>query len=169
MIRTDQLSTAARFSPTPPYTSLYSAKMARRRTAFLCHSHKDELLAKGLAHLLWQWGWHVYIDWQDASMPPTPDRTTARKIQDKILATDFFLFLATSNSMASRWCPWELGFADGKKSLDSILVVPTRDGTSIHGNEYLALYRHIDHNALDHPVVRAAGGSRLSEIGLSSL
>ena len=68
--------------------------------------------------------------------------------------------------MASRWCPWELGFADGKKSLDSILIVPTSEGTSIHGNEYLSLYRHIDHNSLGHLVVRAAGGGRWSDIEL---
>ena len=56
----------------------------------------------------------------------------------------FFLFLATANSMASRWCPWELGYADGHKSLDRIAIVPTFDGTTTHGNEYLQLYRRVD-------------------------
>lgn len=166
MITVDALRTASRFTQAPPITSLRQAKSLWRRTAFLCHSHKDEQLAQGLARLLWERGWQVYIDWLDTSMPATPDRTTASRIQEKILETDFFLFLATSNSMASRWCPWELGFADGKKSLDSILIVPTSEGTSIHGNEYLSLYRHIDHNSLGHLVVRAAGGGRWSDIEL---
>lgn len=169
MIGIDQLRTAQRFSPAPPHTSLRYAKAARQRTAFLCHSHKDEQLAQGLAHLLWQGGWQVYIDWQDASMPVTPNRTTAEKIQEKILETDFFLFLATGNSLASRWCPWELGFADGRKKLESIVIVPTREGTTTHGNEYMGLYRYIDHNDLGRLVVRPAGGARYSELDLRML
>ncbi|PZQ32496.1 MAG: hypothetical protein DI562_03315 [Stenotrophomonas acidaminiphila] len=169
MIGIDQLRTAQRFSPAPPHTSLRYAKAARQRTAFLCHSHKDEQLAQGLAHLLWQGGWQVYIDWQDTSMPATPNRTTAERIQEKILETDFFLFLATGNSLASRWCPWELGFADGRKKLESIVIVPTRDGTTTHGNEYMGLYRHIDHNDLGRLVIRPAGGGRYSELDIRML
>jgi hypothetical protein len=57
---------------------------------------------------------------------------------------EWFLFLATGNSMASRWCPWELGYADGKKPNEKIAIVPTRDGQATHGNECLQLYRRIE-------------------------
>ena len=154
MIQISELRNATRTFTAPPSRSLQEAKMAMRRTAFLCHSHKDEELARGLAHMLWGSGWHVYIDWLDTSMPEKPDRTTASKIQKKIMETDFFLFLATANSMASRWCPWELGFADGKKALDTILIVPTEEGHSTHGNEYIGLYRHIDRNSLGRLIVK---------------
>lgn len=89
-------------------------------------------------------GWLVYVDWADASMPETPTQQTAAIIKQKILDFDYFLFLATANSMTSRWCPWEIGYADGKKQIDRILLLPTTDGTKIHGNEYLQLYRRID-------------------------
>ena len=77
-------------------------------------------------------------------MPPEPNRETAVRIQQRIKTCDWFLFLATANSMASRWCPWELGYADGQKPLDRIAVVPTSDAMTTHGNEYMQLYRRID-------------------------
>jgi hypothetical protein len=121
-----------------------NAKRLGRQTAFLSHSHHDNVLAKGVQEYLQAMGWLIYIDWEDTAMPPVPDRTTAARIQQKIVELDWFLFLATENSTASRWCPWEIGYADGKKSIDRILIIPTRDdlGRS-HGNEYLQLYRRV--------------------------
>jgi hypothetical protein len=115
-----------------------------QKTAFLCHSHRDSQLAEGLQALLAEQGVALYIDWQDASMPLEPNRETAARLQQRIKTSDWFLFLATTNSMASRWCPWELGYADGQKPLDRIAIVPTSDGKSTHGNEYLQLYRRVD-------------------------
>ncbi len=124
------------------------AARAGSLTAFLSHSHKDATLAKGVQAYLNRMGWDVYIDWEDHSMPERPNRVTADKIRRKIVELDLFLLLATANSMTSRWCPWELGYADGRKDNSSILVIQTRDdyGT-IHGNEYLELYKHIDNES----------------------
>lgn len=121
---------------------------AQKRTAFLCHSHHDRLLAEGLQVILAEQGVDLYIDWKDGTMPEAPDRETAQQIQNRIRASNWFLFLATANSKASRWCPWELGYADGKKQWDQIAIVPTADGQGTHGNEYLQLYRRIDATAL---------------------
>lgn len=141
--RQQEIRDAARFS-----TIRKSATDARRenqRSAFLCHSHRDADLAKGLQAFLQRLGWEVYIDWEDATMPERPDRSTAMKIQEKIRSSEMFFFLATENSMASRWCPWEIGYADGVKGLDRILIIPTADGRgNTYGNEYLQLYRHLD-------------------------
>jgi len=41
-----------------------------QKTAFLCHSHRDSALAEGLQALLAEQGVALYIDWQDATMPP---------------------------------------------------------------------------------------------------
>jgi hypothetical protein len=121
------------------------ARRAGKQTAFLSHSHKDADLAKGLQGFLQAQGWSVYIDWEDASMPSKPNRKTAQNIKDRIKRLDWFLFLATANSASSRWCPWEIGYADGVKHIDKIVIVPTRDSLGYnHGNEYLDLYRHVD-------------------------
>lgn len=119
-----------------------------QKSGFLCHSHKDRELALGLQQWLKEQGMDLYIDWQDASMPEEPDVYTATRIRNVIRGSDVFLFLATSNSMTSRWCPWELGFADGVKQNEQIAVIATRDASgSYYGNEYLQLYRRIDQNS----------------------
>jgi hypothetical protein len=140
----DQIRSAGYRSVGQTYRSLNEAKSVGQRTAFLCHSHKDADLVKGIIQLLNDNGWSIYVDWMDASMPATPNRVTASKIKDRIVACDWLLFLATFNSMGSRWCPWEIGYADGKKPIDHIIIIPTQDGVTTRGSEYLQLYRYID-------------------------
>lgn len=128
--------------------SLNEAISKSKQTAFLCHSHKDQTLAKGLQTLLAEDGWDVYIDWEDEEMPLSPTKETANNIKRKIKQVDWFLFLATPNSTGSRWCPWELGYADAVKANEKILIVPTSDDSDDsdrwYGNEYLQLYKKID-------------------------
>lgn len=125
--------------------TLNEAKAANITTAFLCHSHKDESLVKGIINLLEQSGWNVYVDWEDTLMPETPNQETAIRIKKKIKELKYFLFLATSNSTKSRWCPWEIGYADGVKNPNQIIIIPTKEGSGTHhGNEYLQLYPRLD-------------------------
>jgi hypothetical protein len=124
--------------------TIKEAKLAGKQTAFLCHSHLDANLAKNVQSFLRANKWEVYIDWDDATMPDRPSRETAARIQHAIGSLHWFLFLATQNSMKSRWCPWEIGYADGIKPHDNIIVLPTTDYFTAYGNEYLGLYRRID-------------------------
>lgn len=136
---------ASRASRTVIAKSLNEALSKNKKTAFLCHSHKDQTFAKGLQTLLAEDGWDVYIDWQDDEMPSSPNKQTATNIKSKIKIVDWFLFLATPNSTVSRWCPWEIGYADAVKANEKILIVPTTDDSGRwYGNEYLQLYRKID-------------------------
>jgi len=128
--------------------TIRTAKADKRKTAFLCHSHRDQDLASRLESYLRRVGWNIYIDWKDASMPSTPSLETAEKIQARIVELDWFLFLATQNSMSSRWCPWELGYADGRKGKEPIAVIPTVDDAGVsYGSEYMELYKRLDINA----------------------
>lgn len=125
--------------------SFEEAIRRRLKTAFLCHSHADKRLVEGFVQYVARLGWDVYIDWKDTSMPPSPNRLTAKRIKTKIKTSDLFIFLATNNSVRSRWCPWEIGFGDAAKFGNEILVVTTTDsGGAFYGNEYLQLYRHLD-------------------------
>ena len=126
----------------------YSAKAAftaGRETAFLSHSHHDRQLAEGLQTYLKEKGWNVYIDWLDESMPEKVSAETAVKLKGKIRECNLFLFLATANSCKlSRWCPWEIGIADGEKGTNRIIIVPTQDDNGHeYGSEYLGIYRKI--------------------------
>lgn len=135
-------SKAAIYSNNKVFFESYEFSKSQKKKAFLCHSHKDEELVKGLLVIFEEAGLDLYVDWRDHSMPETPNGETARKIQEKIKSSDVFLFLATANSKASRWCPWEIGFADSSQK--GIYIIPTADGYSTYGNEYLELYSHID-------------------------
>jgi len=88
-------------------------------------------------------GWGVYLDWKDTALPAEPDQATASAIRNKIDRLEWFIFLATPNSVASRWCPWEIGYADRAKSPDKIILIRTADSGNWYGNEYLGLYREI--------------------------
>ncbi|RMW23443.1 hypothetical protein ALO95_200453 [Pseudomonas syringae pv. antirrhini] len=129
------------------YTTASNSQAARAlgyRTAFLCHSHKDRTLVQGLIEVFREEGLHLYVDWMDSEMPPTTNGDTAKKIKNKIVEADLFLFLATPNSMVSRWCPWEIGYADGMKRNEQIFVIPTVENGTNFGNEYVDIYRRID-------------------------
>lgn len=130
--------------------SITEAQQKGLRSAFLCHSHKDSQLVEGFVNYVKEKGWDVYIDWADTTLPSSPSRETATRIKSKIKSSDLFIFLATENSVGSRWCPWEIGFADGVKPINTILVVPTTDDSGrYHGNEYLQLYRKLDVSGKD--------------------
>lgn len=148
-ISLDRLMDAARRHTATQKQTLDEARRAGVRTAFLCHSHQDEALVRGAATLLQESGWRVYVDWTDVTMPLNPNRETADRIKARIAQMNFFLFLATPNSVASRWCPWEIGYADAVKGYEAIFVIPTADRSGVYyGNEYLQLYRNIDEAAV---------------------
>lgn len=149
---------AVRNTTSKSFTAAYGQKRG-----FLCHSHQDRDLALGLQQRLKEDGLDLYIDWQDAAMPPQPNRETASRIQAAIRSAHVFLFLATQNSMASRWCPWEIGYADGVKQTPQIAIVPTRDSAgNFHGNEYLQLYRRIDKETATGTLRWYSAGSSIS-------
>ena len=139
------ISQSALFSAAASRTSkAHSRKRAGQPGAFLCHSDKDSKLAFGLQEMLKREGWDIYVDWRDPTMPETPDALTTSRIQNAIIRADWFLFLATENSILSRWCQWEIGYAEGRKQLERIAIVPTTDELGhYHGNEYLKLYNTI--------------------------
>ncbi len=70
----DLRSAANRASTTRLLKSINEAIANNKQTAFLCHSHKDEELAKGLQVMLAENGLELYIDWQDDEMPEQPNK-----------------------------------------------------------------------------------------------
>ena len=138
---------AGRAPTTRSRIALEEARLAAAKSVFLCHSHQDRTYVRGFVQMLEESGWDAYVDWMDDTMPARPNETTATNIKRRIRQSDYFMFLATPNSVTSRWCPWEIGIADGVKPSDTIMVVQTKTGGTIYGNEYLQLYRHVDFSA----------------------
>lgn len=149
--------------------SLEEALASNVKTAFLCHSHKDKDLAKGLQVIFKENGLKLYIDWQDEKMPDQPDKITAERIKSKIKSLNLFIFLATKNSTESKWCPWEIGYADAAKFRNDIIIISTEDNSgNFYGNEYLRLYRQISETN-DKGYALFEAGSDTNGIGLESI
>jgi hypothetical protein len=123
------------------------ARASGIRTAFLSYTSKDRELALGLKAALENSGWKVYIDVSDGTLPETASKETAVILRSRIEENYWFMFLATQYSAASKWCPWEIGVADGMKGSDRVLIATTSDASGkAYGVEYLQLYRRIGIN-----------------------
>lgn len=114
-------------------------------SVFLSHSHKDRALIEGfLALIAENMQVSFYVDWQDKDMPRVTDKETASRLKTKIRENDYFMVLATSNAMASRWVPWEIGLADTIKGDSNVVIIPVADKEgNFKGNEYLQLYKRL--------------------------
>ncbi|GAB5489591.1 MAG: hypothetical protein Pars2KO_31610 [Parasphingorhabdus sp.] len=115
-------------------------------STFLSHSSKDDDLVVGAISVLEGHGASVYIDKKDPLLPPYTNRNTAKTLKMRISQTKKFVLLASENSKASKWVPWELGIADEAKGIPRIAVFPTvesTDKTAWTEWEYLGLYRRI--------------------------
>ena len=111
---------------------------------FISHSFCDNELVSGLYELFQRAGYKVYIDWvNDKELDRYNVSTeTASTIKKRIEASKGMAYISTSNSSYSRWCPWELGVADGMK--DKVCIIPVMTG-DFKGQEYLGLYPYLDY------------------------
>lgn len=114
------------------------------RYIFLSHSNLDSDLARGFVYKAQRLGVNVYFDLYDSTLTLPPSADTANKLRLRIQKAFHFILLATENSVQeSRWCPWELGCADGNHI--PISIARTKDDTGKEwGAEYLQLYHSIE-------------------------
>lgn len=114
---------------------------------FLSHSMLDAELVLGVRAILQRAGKRVYVDWID---DPQPDRSrvtkaTAAQLRRRMNQCSSLIYAATLASTQSKWMPWELGYFDGKKGLESVAVMPLVQiqGQRL-GQEYLELYPTVE-------------------------
>jgi hypothetical protein len=123
-----------------------AAAVAPSGATFLSHSSKDEDLVVGAIELLRNHGATVYVDTVDPAMPPTTNKETAAVLKRRIGQARRFVLLASENSKASTWVPWELGIADGCKGMSHIALFPAVDlgrDAQWRSWEYMGLYNCI--------------------------
>lgn len=110
---------------------------------FISHSFKDKDLVIGLRYKFQQCGYSVYIDWIDDQNLDrgTVTPKTAEIIRNRLDHCNGLAYVATTNSTNSKWCPWELGLADGK--IGRACILPIMSGR-FNGNEYLGLYPYLE-------------------------
>lgn len=113
-------------------------------SVFLSHSHVETSHIEDAKRILEANGASVYVDSEDPDMPSSTSSATAARLKEKIRGFDRFVLLASEKSLASRWVPWELGFADAAKGMPSIAILPfTSASGTWRGTEYVGLYSTI--------------------------
>lgn len=111
---------------------------------FLSHKHSEEQYVFHIKSLLEKHGFNGYVDWEDEEMPIETSGETAKKIKNKILKSHKFILIATNAAIESKWCNWELGYADAHKYIDALAILPLEDNnSSFRGKEYLHIYPSI--------------------------
>jgi len=128
-----------------PITESRNRKYRATKKIFLSHSHKDADLVKAAIAFFLSQGIEIYVDWLDPDMPSITSAATASKIKDKIKENHKFVVLLSSNAKDSKWVPWELGYADGVKSMSDIAILPILRSShdTFKGVEYMDLYPKI--------------------------
>lgn len=117
-----------------------------RHDIFLSHAYADREIVLGVALMIEDLGYSVYIDWRD---DPYLDRSkvspeAADKLRTRMNASRCLFYSTTSNASDSKWMPWELGFKDGDNTRVAVLPVVQYATTSYQGQEYLGIYPYVD-------------------------
>ncbi len=126
-----------------------SSDLSKHFDIFICHTSKDYQEIKQLkAYFKIKENKEAYVDWID---DPELDRSnindkTATRLQLRMQNSDKLYFIISKNSSISKWMPWELGYFNGKKSKENILIYPIIDNEeeeifNFIGQEYLKLYK----------------------------
>jgi hypothetical protein len=113
---------------------------------FLSHSSLDKRLVITLVDLFNEAGYSVYVDWiEDTQIDRSNvNKNTAQVLQGRMNDSKGLSYVATSNSTNSKWCPWELGYFDGKKR-GRCCILPIIESQTFHGQEYLGLYPYLEY------------------------
>lgn len=115
---------------------------------FLSHSYLDKSLVYTIIDLFNEAGYSVYVDWMVDTQLDRNKITadTAKTLRNRMDTCQGLAYIATSNISNSKWCPWELGYVDGKHNgRCAILPVLESQAAKFEGQEYLGMYPYIDY------------------------
>lgn len=114
---------------------------------FISHSYLDKKLILTLVELFNTCGYSVYVDWiNDSELDRSNVSTeTAEIVRSRIVESNSLAYIATTNITDSKWCPWELGLADGLHNRRACILPILSEGDTFKGQEYLGTYPYIDY------------------------
>lgn len=117
---------------------------------FISHSFLDKNLIATLVSLFNELNYSVYVDWlNDLSLDRNKvSSKTASIIKTRIENCRGLAYVATNNIANSKWCPWELGLADGLHNGKSCILPIMKEANSFKGTEYLGLYPYIEYEKI---------------------
>lgn len=109
---------------------------------FLSYNILDQEVVLGIYYFLFKKGFKVYLDFVvDPQLKREDcDKETAELIHNRILCSRSLIYASSFSATNSKWMPWELGVADGKKSKCFVLPVSKGYERDFNQKEYLKLY-----------------------------
>lgn len=116
---------------------------------FLSHSSLDQDLVLALVRLFNQARYSVYVDWIEDSELDRNNVTkcTATVLKKRMTQSRGLAYVSTKNITNSKWCPWELGYFDGRKN-ERCCILPVMEGKRFEGQEYLGLYPYLTYSQI---------------------
>ena len=111
---------------------------------FLSHSSLDKKDILFLVDLFVNAGYAVYVDWIEDEELDRSEVTpkTAQLLKKRMNSSQGLAYVASSNTAQSKWCPWELGYFDGKRK-KRCCILPIMEAGDFAGQEYLGLYPYL--------------------------
>jgi TIR domain len=112
---------------------------------FLSHSYLDKKFILGTKRFIESKGHSVYVDWindqQLDRSKVTPE--TAKTLRKSMNKCSCLIYAYSPNVTQSRWCPWELGYFDGKNGNAFVMPLVDDESEGFKGVEYVGLYHKI--------------------------
>lgn len=128
------------------HTRYDSVQKRKIYDVFLSHSSLDKKLVLTLVNLFNEAGYSVYVDWiEDTQLDRNNvNKNTAQVLRNRMNGSKGLSYVATGNAVNSKWCPWELGYFDGKKN-GRCCILPIMESQIFQGQEYLGLYPYMQY------------------------
>ena len=128
------------------HTRYDSVQKRKIYDVFLSHSSLDKKLVLTLVNLFNEAGYSVYVDWiEDTQLDRNNvNKNTAQVLRNRMNGSRGLAYVATGNAINSKWCPWELGYFDGKKN-ERCCILPIMESQNFQGQEYLGLYPYMQY------------------------
>lgn len=125
-------------------------KKQKKYDVFLSHSYMDQVQVLSLIDLFNEAEYSVYVDWieDDALDRNNVTLNTANTLKKRMNASLGLAYVSTENSTESKWCPWELGYFDGKNK-SKCCILPIMEPGVYDGQEYLGLYPYLRYDIVD--------------------
>lgn len=117
---------------------------------FISLSFLDKKLILTLIDLFNNAGYSVYVDWIDDKNLDKNNVSykTAKFIRNRISECKGLSYIATGNIVNSKWCPWELGLADGLLNGKACILPILKEPGVFNGVEFVGIYPIIEFDIL---------------------
>jgi len=109
---------------------------------FLSHSYDDRKIILGVKRFIENKGYSVFVDWiEEPKLNRNKiNKATAAALRSYMDISQCLIYTYSPNIGNSKWCPWELGYFDGKKGRAYVMPIIDDPSQSYTGVEYVGLY-----------------------------